>query len=62
MSDWMAEKIRDSHAEYLYVEKTDADTRRVFNNLTEGKDFSCEKLYRIEDDGTRLRLVEAQFR
>lgn len=62
VSDWMAEKIRDSHAEYLYVEKTDADTRRVFNNLTEGKDFSCEKLYRIEDDGTRLRLVEAQFR
>ena len=60
--DWMAEQIRDSHASYLYVEQTDADTWKVFNNMTDDGTFSCEKLYRIEDDGTQMRLAELQFR
>ncbi len=55
--DWMAEEIRSSHAGYLYVEETDADVGKVFNNMTDGGVFSCETLYRIEDDGARLRLA-----
>ena len=47
---------------YLYVEQTDADTWKVFNNMTDDGTFSCEKLYRIEDDGTQMRLAELQFR
>lgn len=56
--DWMAQEIRDSHAEYLYVEKTDADVGKVFNIMTDSGVFSCEVLYRIEDDGARMRLVQ----
>lgn len=58
--DWMAQEIRDSHAQYLYVEKTEADVWKVFNNMTEPGAFSCEVLYRIEDDGTQMRLVAVQ--
>ena len=57
VTDWMAQEIRDSHAEYLYVEKTDADVAKVFNILTESGTFSCEVLYRIEDDGSQMRLI-----
>lgn len=56
--DWMAQEIRDSHAEYLYVEKTDADVGKVFNIMIDSGAFSCEVLYRIEDDGVRMRLVQ----
>lgn len=58
--DWMAQEIRDSHAEYLYVEKTDADVEKVFNIMTESGAFSCEVLYRIEDDGVRMRLIQVE--
>lgn len=60
VTDWMAQEIRDSHAEYLYVEKTDADVAKVFNIMTDSGAFSCEVLYRIEDDGVRMRLVRMQ--
>lgn len=60
VTDWMVQEIRDSHAEYLYVEKTDADVAKVFNILTESGTFSCEVLYRIEDDGLQMRLIEVQ--
>ena len=56
--DWMAQEIRDSHAGYLYVEKTNADVGKVFNIMTDSGTFSCEVLYRIEDDGVRMRLVQ----
>lgn len=58
--DWMAQEIRSSHAEYLYVEKTEADVGNVFNNMTDGGAFSCETLYHIEDDGMQLRLAAVQ--
>ena len=58
--DWMAQEIRDSHAEYLYVEKTDADVEKVFNIMTDAGTFSCEVLYRIEDDGSQMRLVQVR--
>lgn len=58
--DWMAQEIRSSHAEYLYVEKTEADIGNVFNNMTEEGEFLSETLYHIEDDGTRLRLKAVQ--
>ncbi|MDE5933164.1 MAG: hypothetical protein K2H40_11905, partial [Lachnospiraceae bacterium] len=58
--DWMAQEIRDSHAEYLYVEKTDADVAKVFNIMTDSGAFFCEVLYRIEDDGSQMRLVQVQ--
>lgn len=60
VTDWMAQEIRESHAAYLYVEKTDADAAKVFNNLTETGAFSCEVLYRIEDDGSQMRLIPVQ--
>ena len=56
----MAQEIRSSHAEYLYVEKTEADIGNVFNNMTEESEFLSETLYHIEDDGTRLRLKAVQ--
>jgi len=58
VTDWMVQEIRDSHAEYLYVEKTEADVAKVFNILTEPDPFSCEVLYRIEDDGSQMRLIQ----
>ncbi len=58
--DWMAQEIRSSHAEYLYVEKTEADIGNVFNNMTEEGEFLSETLYHIEDDGTRLQLKAVQ--
>ncbi|MCM1174534.1 MAG: hypothetical protein NC341_05720 [Blautia sp.] len=60
VTDWMTQEIRDSHAEYLYVEKTDADAAKVFNIMTDSGAFSCEVLYRIEDDGVRMRLTEVR--
>lgn len=58
VTDWMVQEIRDSHAGYLYVEETAADAGAVFDVLTENTDFSCEVLYRIEDDGGQMRLVQ----
>ncbi len=60
VTDWMVQEIRSLHAEYLYVEHTDADIGKVFNNMTVGGAFSCEALYRIEDDGMQMRLVQVR--
>lgn len=60
VTDWMVQEIRDSHAAYLYVEKTDADVAKVFNILTDSGAFFCEVLYRIEDNGSKMRLVEVE--
>lgn len=60
VTDWMVQEIRDSHAEYLYVEKTNADVAKVFNILTDSGTFFCEVLYRIEDDGAQMRLTAMQ--
>lgn len=57
-ADWMEQQIRDSHAFYLYVEDTGADAAGVFGEMTADGVFSCEKLYRIEDDGVQLRLMK----
>lgn len=58
VTDWMTQEIRDSHASYLYVADTDADTAAVFDKITVSGDFSCETLYRIQDDGIRMQLVQ----
>ena len=57
-AEWMAQQIRDSHAFYLYVEATEADAAGVFDEMMAEGVFSCEKLYKIEDDGTKLYLYE----
>lgn len=59
-TDWMVQEIRSTHAGYLYVEETDADTGAVFNGLTEPGKFSCETLYRIEDTGAEMKLARVQ--
>ena len=59
-ADWMAQEIRDTHAFYLYVEDTDADAAGVFAEMMVEGTFSCEKLYKIEDKGTKLILIELQ--
>lgn len=57
VTDWMIEEIRSLHASYLYVEATDADAAAVFDAMmSEGK-FACETLYRIEDEGEKMRLM-----
>lgn len=57
-TDWMVEEIRASHASYLYVEETDADVSAVFDSLlTQEEVFRCGVLYRIEDDGTDMKLT-----
>lgn len=56
-TDWMVQEIRASHAEYLYVEKTEADAKAVFDAITADGDFACEVLYRIEDDGMKMQLI-----
>ena len=62
LTDWMVQEIRDTHASYLYVEETDADAGAVFMPImAEGQDsFSCGVLYRIEDDGVQMRLLQAE--
>ncbi len=57
-TDWMVQEIRSSHAEYLYVEWTQAEAGAVFDGITTDGDFACEKLYRIEDNGTEMKLVQ----
>ena len=57
-TDWMVQEIRSTHAEYLYAEKTDADVGAVFDGMTQGGAFSCETLYRINDDGTEMKLTQ----
>lgn len=65
--DWMAQEIRDSHAQYLYVEETEQDAAAVFAPLikTDAMDaedaeaFSCGVVYQIEDDGERIWLIPA---
>ena len=59
-ADWMIQEIRASHADYLYVEETDADVGAVFNGITEEESFSCTVLYRIEDTGGEMRLAHVQ--
>lgn len=58
-TDWMVQEIRDSHASYLYVENTDADTAEVFDEITRSGQFSCERLYSIVETAGELALVEA---
>ncbi|MBO5208524.1 MAG: hypothetical protein J6B68_04175 [Lachnospiraceae bacterium] len=59
-TDWMVQEIRASHAEYLYVEETQADASAVFDAVTADGQFDCEMLYRIEDDGVQMRLIAVQ--
>ena len=56
-TDWMVEEIRISHAEYLYVENTEADAAAVFDTLIAEGGFACETLYRIADDGVEMQLI-----
>ena len=56
-TDWMVEEIRTSHAEYLYVENTEADAAAVFDTLIAEGGFACETLYRIADDGVEMQLI-----
>lgn len=56
-TDWMVQEIRASHAEYLYVEETDADVGAVFDEITQGEAFSCGALYYITDEGTKMELT-----
>lgn len=59
--DWMEAEIRASHAFYLYVENAPADEGAgVFDEMVTDDIFSYEKLYKIEDDGGRLRLSALQ--
>lgn len=59
-ADWMEDEIRASHAFYIYVEATDADAEGAFGKMMTEGTLSCEKLYRIEDDGEHLHLSELQ--
>ena len=55
--EWMEAEIRASHAFYLYVETAPAaDGAGVFDEMITDDIFYYEKLYKIEDDGDRLRL------
>lgn len=56
VTDWMVQEIRGLHAQYLYVEATEADVSAVFDKLTADGVFACEVLYRIVDDGEKMRL------
>ena len=56
-TDWMVEEIRTSHAEYLYVENTEADAAAVFDTLMVEGSFACETLYRVADDGVEMQLI-----
>ncbi|MCM1387850.1 MAG: hypothetical protein NC231_11010 [Bacillus sp. (in: Bacteria)] len=63
VTDWMAQELRDSHAEYLYVEETDADVMSVFLPMMEDASavFSCGMLYRIADDGAQIHLTLVSY-
>lgn len=55
--DWMEAEIRASHAFYLYVETAPTvDGAGVFDEMITDDIFCYEKLYKIEDDGGRLKL------
>lgn len=55
--DWMEAEIRSSHAFYLYVETAPVDDGAgAFDEMVTDDIFCYEKLYKIEDDGERLRL------
>ena len=56
-TDWMVQEIRASHAEYLYVENTEADAAAVFDTLMVEGSFACETLYRVADDGVEMQLI-----
>lgn len=55
-TDRIAQEIRNSHAFYLYVETSSADSEAVFGAMMADGAFSYEKLYRIEDNGEQLHL------
>ena len=60
VTDWMIGEIRSLHAAYLYVESTEADADAVFAAMLEEGEFACETLYRIVDDGERMRLMAVE--
>lgn len=60
VTDWMMQEIRNLHASYLYVESTDADAGAVFDAMMAEGEFACETLYRIEDDGEKMRLTVSE--
>lgn len=57
--EWLTEEIRASHASYLFVTETQADTEELFRDMTGGTAFETETLYAIVDDGKELRLQKA---
>ncbi len=57
---WLADEIRASHADYLYVEESEADTAALFADMLPEGIFETQSLYRIEDDGNRIRLWEVK--
>lgn len=50
--------IRESHAEYLYVDESGEGEERVFHGMTEEGDFCYNTLYKVEwtDRGVKLNL------
>lgn len=56
-TEWMVQEIRATHAAYLYAEDTDADAGEVFDEITQEGAFACGVLYRIEDDGVKIKLT-----
>lgn len=57
--EWLTEEIRASHASYLFVTETQADTEELFRDMTGETAFETETLYAIVDDGKELRLQKA---
>lgn len=52
----IGDKIRQSHATYLYVDEVEGDATPLFTDMLEGETFEYECFYRITEEQGRLVL------
>lgn len=54
--EWLRNEILASHAEYLYVERQEADLDALFETMTGEASFADGSIYRIEEENGGIRL------
>ncbi len=52
----MVQRIKESHADYLYADKVEGNPNALFAGMLDGRDFEYETFYRIIEENGELRL------
>ena len=58
--DDMVQRIKESHAKYLYADTVEGDPSMLFSNMLQGEKFSYETFYEIVEENGMITLVKIE--